>query len=95
MASKKKQEPSKLFKLKDWLALPDTAQHLTGLMDEKIRESDLLRLALDHHLKLSVNFVNGAIAKCGKVIPYKDAEYYPPEHFAKTYHLAEDDCRTL
>ena len=49
---------SKLFKLREWLTLNDAARHLSIMFDEQVDEADVLRLALDGHLKLSVNFVN-------------------------------------
>lgn len=64
---------SKLFKLKDWLTLPDAAKHLSNVCDEEVAEADILRLALDGHLKLSVNFVNHTRARIGKVVPYREA----------------------
>lgn len=63
----------KLFNLKNWLTVADTAHHLSTLFDEEVGEADVLRLALDGHLKLSVNFVNHTPAKCGKVIRIDDA----------------------
>lgn len=51
---------SKLFKLKDWLTVEDAARHLSGVFSEPVSEADILRLALDRRLTLSVNFVNGA-----------------------------------
>ena len=59
---------SKLLKLKEWLTVPDAARHLSILFDEEVGEADVLRLALDGRLKLSVFFVNGAYACCGKVV---------------------------
>jgi hypothetical protein len=67
---------AKLFKLKEWVTLPEAAKHLSNILEEEVAESDLLRLALNGHLKLSVNFVNGAHAKCGKVVPYERAKMY-------------------
>ena len=66
---------SKLFKLKKWLTVPDAARHLSILFDEEVSEADVLQLALDRHLKLSVNFVNNADAKCGaKFLPFEEWE---------------------
>ena len=64
---------SKLFKLKEWLTIPDAARHLTGVFDEPISEADVLRLGLDGHLKLSVDFVNKAAAIRGRVVPVEQA----------------------
>lgn len=66
---------SKLFKLKVWLTVPDAARHLSIVFGEEVSEPDVLRLALDGHLKLSVNFVNHAEARCGKIIPIDEAEF--------------------
>lgn len=60
-----KSTPSKLFKLKEWLTLPDAAKHLSGVCGEEVTEADLLRFALDGHLKISVYFVNGTHATPG------------------------------
>jgi len=57
---------SKLFKLKKWLTIEDTAKHLTSIFDEPVKDYDVLRFALDGHLEISVNLVNHATArKCG------------------------------
>jgi len=81
MSAKQIQIKSKLFKLKEWLTVPETAQHLSNIFGEDVKRSDVLRLALDGHLKLSVNFVNHAKAKSGKVVPYEDVEWdeFPPD----------------
>ncbi len=54
---------SKLFKLKQWLTLEDAAKHLSIALGETVREQDVLRLALDGHLRLSIHLVNGAYAR--------------------------------
>lgn len=63
---------SKLFKLKRWLTLPETARHLTGLCGEEVTEADILRLVLDGHLKLSVNFVQETWAAPCKLACYPE-----------------------
>ncbi len=67
---------SKLFKLKEWLTLADAAQHLTIVFGEDVTEADLLRFALDGHLKLSVNFVNHAKAKPGRIVSWEETEWF-------------------
>lgn len=67
---------SKLFKLKEWLTVGDAAKHLSIVFDEDVTEADLLRFALDGHLKLSVNFVNHAKAKSGQVVAWDGTEWY-------------------
>ncbi len=73
----------KLFTLKKWLTLQEAARHLAIVFGEEVCEADVLRLALDGHLKLSVNFVNHAQARKGNVIPIEEAEYddFPPDFF--------------
>ncbi|MFN4266001.1 MAG: hypothetical protein ACK4F8_09690 [Aquabacterium sp.] len=68
---------SRLFKLKEWLTVKDAARHLSILFGEPVHESDVLRLALDGQLKLSVYFVNHAHAVRKKLVPWKDVEKLP------------------
>jgi len=65
----------KLFSLKKWLTLDEAARHLTIVLGEDVCVADVLRLVLDRHLKLSVYFVNHAVAKRGHIVPIEDAEY--------------------
>lgn len=66
---------SKLFKLKEWLTVADAAKHLTIVFGEEVTEADILRFALDGKLKLSANFVNGGMARIGKLVPIDEATY--------------------
>ena len=52
--------------------LDDAARHLSQILDEPVSKADILQLALDGHLKLTVSFPNHAKAKIGRVVPYKD-----------------------
>jgi len=54
---------SKLFKLKEWLTVPDAAKYLTSVFEEEVTEADVLRFALDGQLTLSVYLMNMAAAK--------------------------------
>ncbi len=75
MSNKQTSIKSKLFKLKKWLTIPETAKHLSIMFGEEVQEADVLRLGLDRHLKLSVNFVNHAHAKRGdKFLPFDEWE---------------------
>jgi hypothetical protein len=67
----------KLLKLKEWLTLPDAAKHLSIIFDEDVSEADVLRLALDGQLQLSVYFVNQAAARRGKMVPLSEAKKTP------------------
>jgi hypothetical protein len=64
----------KLLNLKQWLTVADAARHLSILFGEDVSEADVLRLALDGHLTLSVNFVNHTTGRCGPVVPFLDAK---------------------
>ncbi|QOQ73808.1 hypothetical protein IMF22_20175 [Pseudomonas poae] len=54
---------SKILKLREWLTVEEAARRLTISSQEEVSEADLLRLALDGHLTLSVHFVNHAKAR--------------------------------
>lgn len=60
---------SKLFSLKEWLTLEEAANYLTACLNEPVSQADTVRLAIDGHLILSVNFANSVFARCGKTIP--------------------------
>lgn len=66
----------KLFSLKEWLTVADAAKHLSIVFGENVTEADVLRLALDGRLQLSVNLVNHAKARCGKVISWEETEWW-------------------
>jgi hypothetical protein len=63
----------KLLNLKEWLTIEDAARHLGILFGEDVSEHDVLRLALDGHLTLSVYFVNHATGRCGTAVPVQEA----------------------
>jgi hypothetical protein len=63
----------KLLNLKEWLTVPDAARHLGILFGEDVSEADVLRLALDGHLTLSVDFVNHTAGRCGSRVPISQA----------------------
>jgi hypothetical protein len=81
---KKASTKSKLLNLRKWLTIPEAAKHLSILFKEEVCEADVLRLALDKHLMLSVDFVNHTYARCGKIVSEEDTiwEEFPmsPEH---------------
>jgi hypothetical protein len=62
----------KLFNLKEWLTVADAARHLSIVFGEDVTEADVLRLALDGRIRLSVYFVNHAIGRLAKWIPWKE-----------------------
>jgi hypothetical protein len=80
---------SKLFKLKEWLTLEEAANHIANLLGESVILADLYRLALDGHLTLSVNFVNGAQARLGKRVKPEDVQFYLMENHVLTNEKLE------
>jgi hypothetical protein len=69
-------KPSKLTKLKEWLTVPDAARYLSALFDETVNDADVLRLALDGHLKLSVRFLGTVY---GQLASVADSDIEPLE----------------
>ena len=58
----------KLFNLKKWLTVAEAARHLSILFGEDVSEADVLRLALDGELSLSVHFLNQVACSIGVVV---------------------------
>ena len=57
------------------MSVDDAARQLTILLGEPVSEADMLRLALDGHITLSVRFVNGARGNLGSVVPRELAKW--------------------
>lgn len=66
----------KVFRLREWLTVPEAARQLSSLIDEPVSEADVLRLSLDGHLTLSVLFVNHGHGRCGPVVSKADARRF-------------------
>jgi hypothetical protein len=66
---------SKLSKFKNWWTLPDAAKYLSEAYRNEVTEADILRLALDGHIKLSVRFVNQTNARRGTVVGREDVKW--------------------
>lgn len=65
---------SKLLRFKEWVTVPEAAKRLSTVFEEEVAEADVLRLALDGHLKLSVNLINHCEAKGGRVVSICEAK---------------------
>jgi hypothetical protein len=65
----------KLFALKQWLTVAEAARYLSIICGDEASEADVLHLALNGRLRLSVNFLNAAYARPGKIVPIEQAEY--------------------
>jgi hypothetical protein len=68
-----------LLKLRDWLTVPEAAQHLSMLSGDAIGEAHVLRFALDGRLKLSVFFPKPTPALLGTIITVEDVLDHLPE----------------
>lgn len=64
---------NKLFKLKKWLTIQEAARRLSSSAEEVFLEADVLRLALDGELVLSVDFVNHARGRPWVRVALEDA----------------------
>jgi len=60
---------TKLLKLREWLTVKEAAKYLSVAAEEDVTEADILRLGLDGHLTLSVNFVNHARGRPLRIEP--------------------------
>lgn len=93
----------KLLGLKTWLTLSEAGRHLTVLFGEPVSEADVLRLALDGHITLSVQFVNHTTARIGTIVPLAEAEVEiipgllgdGPFEFRKVLQLNDEEVLTL
>jgi hypothetical protein len=83
----------KLLTLKQWLTVPDAARHLSILFGEDVSEADVLRLALDGHLTLSVHFVNRAWGNPGRVLSVADAKMLTRDLEGKPLELTSGSPR--
>ena len=50
------------------------ARYLSVQFDDDVSEADVLRLGLDRHLTLSVDFVNHAYGRPGRLVPLSEAK---------------------
>lgn len=84
---------SKLLKLKEWLTVEEASKRLSITAGEEVTEADVLRLALDGHLTLSVYFVNHATARMGKFVPLNETKWFfapPLFHLSGGLSLTEE-----
>ncbi|MEO8526400.1 MAG: hypothetical protein ABI460_16870 [Caldimonas sp.] len=61
-----------LFRYKQWVTVPEAAGFIRGIVGDPVSQADVIRLAIDGHLVLSVNLVNGASAHLGTVVPFSE-----------------------
>jgi hypothetical protein len=84
---------NKLFKFKEYLTLEQAAEYLTTILEEPVSVADVLQLALDKHITLSVHFVNHATARPGKIVTYtvqEIAEFATARDYVEDLNWLED-----
>jgi hypothetical protein len=67
----------RLLALKKWVPLREAAKHVGEILKTDFQEQDVLRLALDNHLTLSVRFINRTAAYAGREVPIRDFRVQP------------------
>ncbi len=65
----------KLFSLKEFVTLDDAARYLSIALGDEVAVADVLQLAIEKRLKLSVHFVNHATASTGRLVPLEECTF--------------------
>ena len=65
---------SKLTKLKSWLPMGEAAHYLSDKLNEHVSQADLIRLAIDNHIILSVRLINSTMSNQGRAVTADQAE---------------------
>lgn len=70
---------SKLLKLKEWVSIPDAAKYISEKLQESVSDKDVIQLALDERLPISIKFIDSAevnviLRMDGKTEIYDDAQ---------------------
>ena len=83
------------MQLKKWLAIDDAASYLSALFSEPVEPKDILQLALENHLKLSINFTKIIDVMEVAISPFSETTSEPsPDNFGqvnfedKSYHVS-------
>lgn len=83
------------MQLKKWLTIDDAAKYLSSLLSTPVEPKDILQLALEHHLKLSINFTKVVTVMEVVISPFSEiAPEIPPDSFDqvnfenKSYHIS-------
>ena len=63
---------SKIYKLKEWLTIREAAKQLSISFGEEVTDADVLHLALDNRLQLSVYFVSQVPAFPTQLVPMNE-----------------------
>ena len=69
-----------LYKLREWLAIPEAAASLSSDLGQNVTEDEILRLGLEGRLRLSVRFLNHVHGRLLRRVPRDDAEVRRTTH---------------
>jgi hypothetical protein len=67
---------SKLLELKKWLTVPAAAERLSTILEDKVTEADVFRLALDGHLTLSAYFGQPDLVRGSRAVALDSLQGY-------------------
>ena len=83
------------MKFKSWLTIDDAAKYLSALLSEPVEPKDILQLALDNHINLSLNFteivsvMEVCIRPFSEVHPdFPSDNYYQVNFKDDSYHIS-------
>lgn len=83
------------MQLKKWLTIDDAANYLSALLAEPVEPKDILQLALENHLKLSINFtkivdvMEVAISQFSEISSESSIDNFGQVNFEdKSYHVS-------
>lgn len=76
---------SKLFTLREWLPIDDASNYLSNVFNEKVSVSDILTLALEGRIGLSIRFESSLTARLAK-----SSENEPSGKYLKDYVKAKN-----
>lgn len=62
----------KLTRLKDWVGLREAADHLSEILDERVKQSDIVELGLSQKCVISVYFGEGVVGRHAPIDRYSE-----------------------
>lgn len=72
------------MKFKSWLTIDDAAKYLNALLSEPVEPKDILQLALDNHITLSLNFTEIVSVMEVSIKPFSEVHpEFPSDNYDK------------
>lgn len=66
---------SKLFTIREWISIEDASKHLSNVFNEHVTIADILTLAIEDRITLSIRFENSVAVRKGELSNSKIGEY--------------------